>query len=190
MGIYNRTKRTLWGAAFGAGLMYLFDPARGRRRRKVLADRVRALVVDTEEDVERSARDLAHRAHGVVAEARAAFEPDAADDDVIRERVRARLGRLTTHAAAIETTVQDGCVTLSGPVLSTEVEAIVTRVRRVRGVRAVENQLEVHDHADVPPLQGGSRPPRQRRVLAPAARVPLELIAPFVGARLLSRLFR
>jgi hypothetical protein len=63
-----------------------------------------------------------------------------------------------SHPAAIEVDAADGCVHLSGPVLADEVEQLVECVRNVRGVRSIDNELEVFDEpGNVSALQGGRR---------------------------------
>ena len=59
----------LTGVTVGAGLMYLFDPERGRRRRALLRDRALSLSNQTGDVLGRRARDLSNRAQGVAAEA-------------------------------------------------------------------------------------------------------------------------
>jgi hypothetical protein len=101
-------------------------------------------------------RDASNRWQGTLAEVRAIFSQDRPTDDVLVSRVRARLGRSTSHPSAIEVEAHEGCVRLSGPVLIQEVQNVVRNVRRVRGVQHVENALDVHEHAgNVPALQGG-----------------------------------
>jgi len=80
----------------------------------------------------------------------------AADDEVIAERVRAKMGRLVSHPHAIEVACAQGRVTLSGPVLACEVHRLVAGVESVRGVTGVESRLQAHNEpGDVPGLQGG-----------------------------------
>jgi uncharacterized membrane protein len=84
---------------------------------------------------------------------------DAAGDQIVQERVRTALGRVVSHPSAIKTAVYDGRVFLSGPILRAELPEALSTVRGVRGVREVENQLQVHDTAaGVPGLQGEGRP--------------------------------
>jgi hypothetical protein len=92
--------------------------------------------------------DLTHRAEGLLARARGAFHRGPVDDDVLVERVRAKLGRLVSHPHAIETHATDGCVRLRGPILQSEVPRLVRGVARVPGVREVLNALDVHASAD------------------------------------------
>ncbi|HEV2763872.1 MAG TPA: hypothetical protein VGV38_12900 [Pyrinomonadaceae bacterium] len=59
----------LTGVTLGAGLMYLFDPERGRRRRALLRDKCVSLSNQTGDTLGRTARHLSNRAQGVAAEA-------------------------------------------------------------------------------------------------------------------------
>jgi hypothetical protein len=60
----------LTGMAVGAGLMYVFDPQAGRRRRALTRDKLTSWANDAQELAEKKARHLANRGQGVVAEAR------------------------------------------------------------------------------------------------------------------------
>jgi hypothetical protein len=150
--------RALTLAAAGAGLMYLLDPAGGRRRRALVRDRLVHAMNRTGHAVDSTSRDVTSRARGVVADLRGRLANAPVDDDVLRERVRARIGAVVGRASAIEVGVVDGSVTLRGPVLADEVDRLVRRVRGVRGVRETVNQLEVHDQpGGVPALEGRPR---------------------------------
>src|SRR5690606_31963398 len=77
----------------------------------------------------------------------------------------------------------DGHVVLSGPILRSEVEHLLHEVRKVRGVREVENRLEVHEHGNhVPSLQGPGRPPRAPELLQERWTPSLRVGAAIVGA--------
>jgi CBS domain-containing protein len=87
---------------------------------------------------------------------RASFRPEPATDEVIRERVRSALGRSCSHAGSLEVSVTDGEVVLSGPILAREHARLLRDASRVRGVRAVHDQLTRHVHpSSIPGLQGG-----------------------------------
>lgn len=166
------------GAAAGAALMYLFDPERGRRRRARVRDQAISAVSQVDDAVATTARDLQHRTQGLMAETKARFErEDDVPDAVLEARVRSAIGRAISHPRAIEVRAEQGRVILSGPILRREVDDLIARVKRVRGVREVENRLEVHERAGhVPGLQGAARPPAPRfelmqRNWSPAARL-------------------
>jgi uncharacterized membrane protein len=139
----------------GAGLMYLYDPDRGRRRRALIRDQAISLVRDSDDAIDKAGRDLRNRFRGMWAETAALFSGDEAPDWIIEERVRAELGRVSRHSSAIEVSSQSGHVRLYGPILADEVDRVLSHVSKVRGVRDVDNLLDVHVTADdIPALQG------------------------------------
>lgn len=135
----------LLAAGIGAAAMYLLDPARGRRRRHLIADRVTSLAHRTSDTVEKTSRDLANHARGLAAAAHRPFSPDEADDTVVQERVRAELGRVVSHPSVIQVDVDDGVVMLTGAVLDDEADELVECIEGVRGVRGVEDSLTRYD---------------------------------------------
>jgi hypothetical protein len=75
--------------------------------------------------------------------------------------VRARVGAVVGHASSIDVDVHEGRVTLTGPVLTHDADRLVRRVAAVRGVKDVEDRLEVHaEPGNIPGLQGAARAPR------------------------------
>lgn len=81
------------------------------------------------------------------------------EDHILAERVRAKLGRYVLHPRSISVIVSEGAVTLAGPVPAREVPALLTHIRKVPGVRSVENALLPHENASrVPGHQGGYAP--------------------------------
>lgn len=162
MNTTDRTRRGHLGdvviaAGLGALAMYLLDPQQGRRRKALARDQAVHAARKTGELADMSLRDLAHRASGLVAELRAAVRSDAPSDPVLVERVRAKLGRWVSHPHAMRVTAAAGRVTLAGPILRSEERGLLRGLRRVRGVRAIDNRLEPHDSAgNIPALQGGN----------------------------------
>ncbi|XYI02131.1 BON domain-containing protein [Sorangium sp. So ce1128] len=141
----------------GAGLIYTLDPARGGRRRAVARDKTVSLAHQTGALLDKSARDLRHRSRGVLANVKAMFRRGTVSDDVLSDRVRAKLGRVVSHPHAIGVQAFDGCVTLRGPVLAREVDDLLAAVAAVDGVKRVSNELDVHRSAEgIPSLQGSS----------------------------------
>ncbi len=152
----NRNLLFLGGMGLGAGLMYIFDPDRGRRRRATARDAAHHLANAFDDAVGKTARDLSNRAQGLVAELNSVFLCEEADDDVVAERIRSKLGRAVRHPHAIQVAVNQGRVTLSGQILAREVDQLLKRIWSVRGVTGVENRLEAHEQAGgVSSLQGG-----------------------------------
>ena len=174
------------GAALGAGLMAILDPERGKRRRALIRDKATRAAHAAGEAAGVTWRDLSHRAAGVASEARRIARREAVSNEVLAQRVRARIGRLVSHPGSIEVTANAGEVTLGGPVLQRELDGLLRGVRCTRGVTRMEDRLEVHERPDgVPGLQGGvaARDPRFdlfQRNWSPTAR----LFAGFAGAGL------
>jgi uncharacterized membrane protein/osmotically-inducible protein OsmY len=153
----NRNLLLLGGLGLGAGLMYMFDPDRGRRRRATARDAAHHMVNSFDDAVEKTSRDLSNRAQGLVAELDSVFKCEEADDDVVAERVRSKLGRAVSHPHAIHVAVNQGRVTLSGQILASEVDQLLKRVWSVRGVTGIENNLEAHEQVGgISSLQGGT----------------------------------
>ncbi len=155
-------------AGMGAGLMYLLDPDRGRRRRAVLRDKSVGLFNDTVWGAGKTWRDMSHRAEGIAARTRSVWPGRTAttDDQVIEARVRSRLGRVTSHPGAINVMVVGRRVRLDGPVLESEHGHIISAVRSATGVEDVEDRLERHKTAEgVSSLQGGVARPGHRMEL-------------------------
>lgn len=145
------------GMAVGAGLMYLLDPDQGRRRRALVRDQMVHARHELEETTAARARHLANRGRGAAIEAAKRVVPggEPVDDRTLEERVRAALGRVVSNPGAIDVMAADGRVTLIGPVLAREADRLVRRVCAVRGVREVDNRLDVRERAgNVPGLQG------------------------------------
>jgi uncharacterized membrane protein len=144
------------GVVAGAGAMYLLDPDRGARRRSLLRDQGIHVGHKLGEGFSATARDARNRTVGAAAELRARFRRDQAGDEVLHDRIRSAIGRVVSHPGAIEADVTDGRVILRGHVLAHELEPLIERVERVRGVTEVHNELEIHRNAGgVPSLQGG-----------------------------------
>lgn len=149
-------KALLLGAGLGATTMFLLDPARGKRRRALVRDKFALATRKTGECMEVTARDLRNRTRGAIAAIKSRVSSEQPDDTVLVDRVRSKLGRIVSHPSAIEVTAQDGNVTLSGPILASEVPHLLSCVKWVPGVKDVTNNLEVHETAgNHPALQGG-----------------------------------
>lgn len=132
-------------AGLGAGLMYLADPDRGARRRALVRDKSMHAARRFGALVDKASRDLSFRARGLAAGARSLARQDHPSDEVVRERVRACLGRVASHPHAIQVHVHDGCVDLHGRVPNDEIRPLVARVRGVSGVLNIENELEPYE---------------------------------------------
>lgn len=153
-------RSTMIGAGVGAGLMFLFDPARGARRRSLVRDKAIRATRKTRDALNATQHDLSNRIEGVAAELRRRMSSDTPDDPTLTERVRAELGRIASHPRAIRVTANNGSVALSGDILASEVRSVLSRVRGVRGVREVNSQLNTHrESGGISAMQGRSTRP-------------------------------
>src|SRR2546423_7524759 len=113
----NRGLTLIGGIGLGAGLMYVLDPDRGRRRRALVRDKVARVINKTRDATGKTLRDTRHRARGLVAGARSLLKREQVSDEVLIERVRSKMGRVVSHPHSIGVTADRGRVTLRGPIL-------------------------------------------------------------------------
>lgn len=153
-------RNSIIGAGIGAGLIFLLDPARGNRRRALIRDKVMKAGRKSFDAAAATRRDLANRLQGVRARAGNMLSGASIDDAVMVERVRAKLGRVASHPRAVDVHACNGCITLTGDVLASEVVSIMSTIAGMRGVVDVENQMQTHaTPTHVPSLQGQSERP-------------------------------
>jgi uncharacterized membrane protein len=147
----------LGALAIGAGLMYFLDPTRGARRRALARDRIVHDLHALDRIAEKGVRDLSYRAHGLVAEVRSFFHDDEVPDEVLKARVRSKLGHVVGHPHAIDVTVYRGRVELRGPILADDFDGLLSTVAVVPGARGVDSRLDVYEAPDaIAALQGGN----------------------------------
>lgn len=158
--VAGRAGDFLAGLVVGAGLMYVLDPDRGRRRRALVRDQVVSAGHSFEElgeTVSAKARHLRNQAAGLAAEAQARLQGDEVDDFILEARVRSEIGRAVSTPGAVHVSARKGQVTLTGPVLAQEVAELLATARSVRGVEDVRNRLEVHERpGSISALQGAA----------------------------------
>ena len=134
----------LGGLGLGAGLAYLLDPDRGKRRRAVFREKVKHFWRVTSRAVNKKSHDLSNRTRGVLAEVNTASHEEASDD-VLVDRVRSEMGHAVSNPGAIQVTADQGRVTLVGSVFRNEVQQLLACISSVRGVSEVRNRLSVQE---------------------------------------------
>ena len=155
----NKGLRLMSVAGLGAGLMYLFDPDRGKRRRALVRNKVTHAAKVASDVAGKTRRDVRNHVLGAFAEVESLFmKNDSPSDDVLEARVRSKLGRVVSHPSAIEVKAVDGLIILTGPILTKEEHPLLESVIGTLGVKDIENRLELHESADdIPALQGGRK---------------------------------
>jgi hypothetical protein len=176
----------LGGLVLGAGLVWFLDPRRGGRRRAIVRDKAVRAAHELQDAARVGSHDFAHRAEGMRAEAAAGGRP-APSDARLERRVHSELGRVCSHARAIAVEAQGHRVRLDGPALAAEVDEIVERVARMRGVEEVDSHLEVHEDASGVPSLQGEHVRRGPRRLPPAAHLVLGTGSGLLGIGALAR---
>lgn len=127
--------------AAGAAAMYYLDPATGRRRRALVRDRGVGTAHDLQDSVRRTGRDAANRMRGRMAETKSHMAGEPVGDDMLHDRIRAKLGHLLDRPATVEVKVAQGHVVLSGEAPEDEAAALSRYVAGMQGVSDVENRL-------------------------------------------------
>jgi hypothetical protein len=134
---------TIGAIAAGALAMYYLDPELGAQRRKLLAELVRSGLPQ-----ERRQAGQRSRAYHRVTQA------DPQSDADLRDQIQTRLGRLVTYPGAIDVSVGNGVVRLSGRVLAKEREGLLEQVQQMPGVQKLVNAMTSLDD----PQDMGRRP--------------------------------
>lgn len=169
----------LGGVGLGAGLMYLLDPDGGRRRRALARDKAVHGLKASGKALRRTSVDVGNRTRGLVAGAGSLLRKGSADDHKLEGRVRSKLGRHVSNPSALQVQCQDGLVILSGPVLAAELDKVLAKVQKIKGVHEVESRLEINDHDS--PANGS------RRLSPRAAALGLGGVGALAGLGLLAR---
>ncbi len=150
MGLIRRGTRSLALVGIGAGLMYLFDPVRGRTRRAQAKDQAAGLARRQIRQASRAASQQIHytegRLEGAVARATGAgtFHPESEVD--LREHLRQVIAELDFPTTDVTVDVADGVATLRGQVATAEqMEGVALAVAGVAGVDRVESFLHLPD---------------------------------------------
>ena len=150
----KRKSKLAGGSAFGAfaagaAVSYFFDARNGARRRAQVSDQIVHLRNVAIQQFAYRTHDLSNRAHGLVAEVKKRLSETQTDDDILTERVRAKLGHVCSHAHSIEVHPKGkGVIELKGPVLASERARVLSAIRLVAGVHGIDDDLETRERGD------------------------------------------
>jgi uncharacterized membrane protein len=154
----RRSISTLAAAGLGAAAMYWLDPQNGKRRRAEARNQAVHAIHRFNTGADVVSRDARNRLRGALAHLAALRREGDVDDPTLVARARAALGRVTSHAHAVQVSAHDGSIDLNGSVLEDERRAVLSAMSHVRGAKQVENHLHAYEKAgDIPELQGASR---------------------------------
>jgi len=133
------------GIGTGAAIVYVLDPKIGEKPRALAREKMH--VPRRRMPSGPGATDLSKGADGVISQTRWRVLEGEVSDEVLEGRARSKLGFFVRHPSAIKIQVVHRRVLLSGPIMSDEVQQLISGIRAVRGVTDVENRLTVHDNA-------------------------------------------
>ena len=141
----RRRRRTLLllliaSGAAGYGAAYFFDPEQGRARRAEIARRAKGLGREATRVAQRSTVVATDRAAGI--KARVLRGDGSTDDLTLLDRVESEIFRdPSIPKGDINLMVVDGKAVIRGQVSEPQIGAIEAAVRKVVGVKEVENLL-------------------------------------------------
>jgi osmotically-inducible protein OsmY len=127
--------------AAGAAAMYLLDPETGRRRRALVRERSGGAARDLEDSLRSAGRDAKNRMRGRVAETKSHLAGEPVDDDMLNDRIHAKIGHLMDRPGKVDVQVHGGHVVLSGEAPDDEAAALSRYIAGMQGVSDVENRL-------------------------------------------------
>jgi osmotically-inducible protein OsmY len=133
----------LTGMGVGAALMYFLDPRLGPYRRGIARDRTASFASRSVALAEKQARNARNHIQGLVAETRRAIRgEEPVSDRKLADRIRSKIGRVLLHPSQVEIEVIDGRVVAKGKLRHEHAQRVVSNIRRIRGVHAVDDRVE------------------------------------------------
>lgn len=174
------------GTGTGIGVTALADPKRGRRRRAMVKDRAAHWTHRATGFFQVARIDIAHRLQGMGARARSlVLRPREKEvpDSVLHARVRTSLGRLVAHPHSVHASVRGGLIELDGYVVGTERQRMLRTLRRLPGVKHVDDSMLLDGSPELTPaLQGGRATATRRGSFARESWRPATRVAAGMGA--------
>lgn len=143
--------------AVGAGLMYFMDPDRGRARRAWFGDKTVSFVKDTGRTMRSTGRYMANWCRGMMYKTRSTAErmmsEARVDSERLVQRIRAEIGHLSPNFNRMQIMADaDGTVTLTGSIVRSEVDDLLTLLHKIPGVSHVINRMTVTEGAQSPSM--------------------------------------
>jgi osmotically-inducible protein OsmY len=152
----NTAMRLATVFAAGAAAMYYLDPQTGRRRRAKVREKSLAAGQDLTNLARAKSKQAIDHARGAAARTRSQLAHElVVDDDVLRERIRSKLGHLVDQPLQVE--VSDGRVALSGDLSNAAFDELIAVVQPMHGVVHVESRLMTKPQSDDATLSHGAR---------------------------------
>lgn len=138
----NKKLLALTSLGIGAGLMYIFDPSKGKDRRNYAQEKVTGAVTQSFSAIKKTSGAIGFSAKSAITGVSRKFFPKP--DEKLLERVREKVSQLVTNHQAIDIASADGQITLYGEIPAIEVDVLLKEIYGLKGVKAVDNKLNVH----------------------------------------------
>lgn len=152
----NKGMTFITGIGLGAGLGYLFDPKQGSRRRGEINDTLSKILNKTAETMENSSRGIKKMKPRGGSGAGLSLVQKNVAETTLAERIEAKLRSVVPQPNSLTILVSQGRVTLVGPILSQDVDPLLSAVSSEPGVTDVENRLHIDQEIDDPASAGGA----------------------------------
>lgn len=144
----DKKRFSIMSAAVGAGLMFLLDPDKGKRRRALIRDQLTHFKHKMTGVINAKTQDARNRGLGLIARSRRVFEADKVSEDALAAKVRRVVQEKVSDPGAIETQVENGRVILSGNILDEELPVLLESVQRLDEVSTIDNRLRIPASTD------------------------------------------
>jgi osmotically-inducible protein OsmY len=143
----SRLTTFVFGAGFGAALVYFLDPKSGSGRRAVAQDKATKYAHQGTDTVQSAAQAATSQAQGVASRVQSAATggESAPDDDVtLKHKVESEIFRDNDAKGRVNVQAVNGVVELRGQLDDRAlIEDLEAKARKVTGVREVRNMLHL-----------------------------------------------
>lgn len=144
----NKKLLTIASLGLGAGLMYIFDPDIGKRRRAAVRDGVKDSVSKTTDAIKNGSQELKKKANWFASGVK--HRLIKVDDEKLTAKVLDAIAAVVNNPASVHIKACKGYILLTGTLPEIELAPLLEAVASVREVRDVDNQIRTHRRATDP----------------------------------------
>ncbi|HWC76216.1 MAG TPA: YtxH domain-containing protein, partial [Blastocatellia bacterium] len=110
----NKGLTILGAMGIGAGLMYVFDPDKGKKRRALMRDRLEDTARKTRRQIDRKSHEVGDLVSSIGASIKAPFTNGPLSDNDLLARVKEKVIEILPDTQDIKVRARNGIVTLGG----------------------------------------------------------------------------
>jgi hypothetical protein len=141
----NKGLTILGAMGIGAGLMYVFDPDKGKKRRALMRDRLEDTARKTRRQIDRKSHEVGDLVSSIGASIKAPFTNGPLSDNDLLARVKEKVIEILPDTQDIKVRARNGIVTLGGWLPQRELDHLVKSVSSIPGVSSITNKLRLND---------------------------------------------